>query len=64
MTYPLEELQKDHQEFIWSQEHVEYFGLLKKKIVEAPIIRFPNQSIKFHVHINASRIIVGMILTQ
>ena len=38
--------------------------MLKKKLVEAPILRFPNWSIKFHVHINASGIEIGAILTQ
>ena len=64
MTYPLEELLKDHQEFIWSQECVESFKLLIQKHVKAPIPRFPNWSIRFHVHINTSRITVSAILTQ
>ena len=38
--------------------------MLKKKLVEAPILRFPNWSIKFHIHIDASDIEIGAILTQ
>ena len=38
--------------------------MLKKKLVEAPIIIFPNWSVKFHVHIDASGIEIGAILTQ
>ena len=38
--------------------------MLKKKLVEVPILRFPNWSIKFHVHIDASGIAIGAILTQ
>ena len=38
--------------------------MLKKKLVEAPILKFPNWSVKFHVHIDASGIAIGAILTQ
>ena len=34
------------------------------KLVEAPILRFPNWSTKFHVHIDASSLAIGAILTQ
>ena len=40
------------------------FGKLKRKLIEAPILRFPNWSIKFHVHIDASGLAIGAILTQ
>ena len=40
------------------------FETLKRKLVEAPNIRFLNWSIKFHVHINASGLEIGEILTQ
>ena len=33
-------------------------------MVEAPILKFPNWSTKFHVHIDASGIEIGAILTQ
>ena len=36
----------------------------KRKLVEAPILRFPNWSTKFHVHIDASGPAIGEILTQ
>ena len=34
------------------------------KLVEAPILRFLNWSIKFHVHIDALGLAIGVILTQ
>ena len=37
---------------------------MNKKLVEAPILRFPNWSLKFHVNIDASGIAIGAILTQ
>ena len=63
MTYRLEELLREDREFDWIDECNISFQTLKGKIVEAPILRFPNWSIKFHVHINASGLALGMILT-
>ena len=42
MTYPLEELLKDNEEFIWTKECQISFNKFKRKLVEAPIIKFPN----------------------
>ena len=64
MTYPLEELLREDQEFIWTEECKISFETLKRKLVEAPILRFPNWSIKFHVHIDALGLAIGVILTQ
>ena len=63
-TYPLEELLKDNKEFEWTEEYDVSFDNLKRKLVEAPILRFPNWSVKFHVHIDASGITIGAVLTQ
>ena len=64
MTYPLEELLIEYQEFNWIEECHISFKKLKIKLVEAPILKFPNWSIKFHVHIDASGLARGVILTQ
>ena len=56
-------LRKD-QEFDWTKECDTSFNTLKRKLVEAPILRFPNWSIKFHVHIDALGLAIGAILTQ
>ena len=64
MTYPLEELLREDQEFDWTKECNISFETLKMKLVEAPILRFPNWSTKFHVHIYASGLEIGAILTQ
>ena len=64
MTYPLEELLREDQEFNWIEECHISFKKLKGKLVKAPILKFPNWSTKFHVHIDASRIAIGAILTQ
>ena len=39
MTYPLEELLKESQEYQWIDEFVVSFDILNKKLVEAPILR-------------------------
>ena len=36
----------------------------RKKLFEAPILIFPNSLVKFHIHIDASGIEIGAILTQ
>ena len=64
MTYPLEELLREDQEFDWTKVCDISFESLKNKLVEAPILRFPNLSTKFHVHIDASSLAIGAILTQ
>ena len=64
MTYPLEELLREDQEFDWTKECNISFEMLKIKLVEATILRFPNWSTKFHVHIDASSLAIGAILTQ
>ena len=64
MKYPLEELLREDQEFNWIEECNISFEMLKRKLVEAPILIFPNSSTKFHVHIDASSLAIGAILTQ
>ena len=64
MTYPLEELLREDQEFDWTEECNISFNTLKRKLVEAPILKFLNWLIKFRVHIDTSGLAIGMILTQ
>ena len=42
MTYPLEELLREYQEFKWTEECNISFQTLKRKLFEAPILTFPN----------------------
>lgn len=64
ITFPLDELLRQGVEFIWSKECIDSFETLKKKLVEPPILKFPNWLIRFHVHIDASAIAVEAILAQ
>ena len=38
--------------------------MLKDKRVTAPIVVFPNWKKEFHVHVDASCIVLGVVLTQ
>jgi hypothetical protein len=60
----MDELLCKEIEFIWRQYYQEYFEFLKKKLVEAPILKFLNFSRRFHVHVDASNVIVALILAQ
>jgi hypothetical protein len=40
------------------------FELLKRKLVEAPNLRFPDWSKKFHVHVDVSNIGIRVFLAQ
>ena len=64
MTFPLDELLKENQEYEWTDKCPTSFNILKKKLVRAPILQFPNWLIKFHVHIDASEIVIEEILSQ
>jgi len=39
-------------------------GALKQKYVKSPILIFLNWQVEYHVHTNASLLIVGAMLTQ
>ena len=62
ITYPLEELFRADVPYHWKNECQQSFELLKRKLVEAPILKFLDWSRKFHVHIDASDLAVGVIL--
>ena len=60
----MEELLRIDVPFHWTKECQHSFELLKRKLVEAPILKFPYWLKKFHVHIDASALAVSAILTQ
>ena len=64
ITYPMEEFLRIDASFHWIEECQHSFELLKRKLVEAPILKFLDCSKKFHVHIDASRLAISAILTQ
>ena len=50
--------------FKWIQYCQESFEFLKKKLVKAPILKFLYWSRKFHVHVDASNVVVESVLAQ
>ncbi len=50
--------------FLWMEECQKAQELIKHKYIEAPILISPNWQVEFHVHINVSLLIVGVMLFQ
>ena len=64
ITAPLENLLKKAETFQWTLECDKAFETLKEKLITTPIMIFPNWEKEFHVHVDASGIALGAILTQ
>jgi len=50
--------------FQWNDECQQSLDILKEKMVTTPILVFPNWSKEFHVHVDASSIALGEVLTK
>ena len=61
ITAPMENKLKKDIKFEWTLECQESLDILKEKMVIAPILVFPDWS-KFHVHVDASSIALGVAL--
>jgi len=64
ITFPMDEILRKDVELKWSQDFQESFKFLKKKLVEAPILKFPDWSRKIHVYVDASNVVVRSVLSQ
>ncbi|XP_020262299.1 uncharacterized protein LOC109838254 [Asparagus officinalis] len=66
LTYaaPLHGLTKANVQFVWGRAHEEDFQLLKKKILEAPVLVLPNLQRTFEVETDASSYAMGVVLIQ
>jgi hypothetical protein len=49
--------------FFWIEECQKAWELIKQKYIEAPILISPNWQVEFHVHTNASLLIVEAMLS-
>jgi hypothetical protein len=47
---------------LWTNDCQKAWKLIKHKYIEALILRSPNWQVEFHVHTNASLLIVGAML--
>jgi hypothetical protein len=64
ITTPMEKILKKDSNFEWTEECQQSFDTLKKKMETVPILVFPYWSKEFHVHVDASSIALGSILSQ
>ena len=64
ITAPMERLLKKDAVFVWSQECRDSFEMLNAMMDSAPILVFPDWNKEFHVHVDASSIALGVVLTQ
>jgi transposase InsO family protein len=64
ISRPLTEMLKNHVKFRWGPEQQEAFNSLKQRIVQAPILQFPNLGKEFILRTDASSYCIGAILAQ
>ena len=50
--------------FVWSPECQGRFDTLKAKMASTPILVFLDWNKEFHVHVDASSVALGVVLTQ
>ena len=60
----MEKLLKKDGSYEWTQECKGIFDTLKAKMAFVPILIFPDCDKEFHVHVDASSIVLGFILVQ
>jgi len=60
----MEKLLKNNVTFCWNEDYKKILDVLKEKMVTALILVFPNWKKEFHVHVDASYIALGEVMTQ
>ena len=60
----MEKLLKKDVKFLWNEECQQSLDTLKENMVTTPILLFPDWTKPFHVHVDASSIALGIVLTQ
>jgi len=64
ITTPMERVLKKDTTFCWDEDFQSSLGILKEEMVTAPIMVFPDWKKEFHVHVDASCIAIGVVLTK
>ncbi len=58
----ISKLTRKTENFLWIEECQKAWELIEQKYIEASILISPNWQVEFHVHIDASLLIVGVML--
>lgn len=64
ITQPMTNLTKKRVEFVWTNECETAFQTLKQKLINSPILKYPDFSREFKLIVDASDFACGGILTQ
>ena len=64
ITAPMEKLLKKDTKFEWNEYCQGSLDKIKHKMATMPILIFPDWTKEFHVHVDASSITLGIVLTQ
>jgi hypothetical protein len=64
IAVPLTNLTKKSHPWVWTGRCQDAFELLKQKLIEAPLLRTPNESLPYKVVTNASDLGLGGVLLQ
>ena len=64
ITEPMEKLLKKDVTFCWNDDCMKSLDVLKGKLASASILVFPKWAVEFHLHVDASCIALGAMLTQ
>ena len=60
----MEQLLKKDATYCWNEEWNKSLETLKEKMASNPILVFPKWDIEFHVHVDASCTVLGVVLMQ
>ena len=60
ITAPMEKLLKHNVKFKWTEECQQSLDILKERMVTTPILVFPDWKLPFHMHVDASSIVLGV----
>jgi hypothetical protein len=58
ITTPMEKILKKDCQFSWTEECQQGFDTLKRKMVTAPILVFPDWTMEFHVHVMLDHVVI------
>jgi hypothetical protein len=58
----MEKLLKKEAHFQWNEDCQHGLSVLKKKLITVPIMVFPDWNKEFHIHVDASSIVLDAVL--